>query len=201
MSPSFRALAAKHNVAATTQAPAGKKMRSDLATGDTIKIYDMGRSVDPRGNLVEAHKVYTKVEDGHWNLGTLFNDGRRTDGGATPPTYHARPQSDELTDALNRARQAEAEALAAKQQIEDAARLVTERAQSDNAAGQQIADLVTENQRLKQELAQRRLDAGFGAKPQPAAATQTQAIGNNETPEFQDPAETSPLANWGKKVQ
>jgi hypothetical protein len=208
VSPSFRKVTAKHNTATPavtvartqryTTGGGARIVRSDLATGDTIKIYDMGRSVDANGNLVEAHKVYTKVEDGHWNLGVLFGDGWRQDGGVNPPTYHKRPASDELTDAINRANAAEQEALAAKKKIDDVAALISQRAQVDNDASRQLASVIEENQRLKAQLAQQQLNAAFSSKAQ-AQPVATERMGNNAEPVFQDPGD-SPLSQWGKRI-
>ena len=83
-----------------------------------------------------------------------------------------------------------------KRQIEDAAKLVTERAQSDNAAGQQVADLVDENNKLKAELANHKLDAGFGPV-RPAAQQQPASSGTT----FSDPEDGTALSQQGKVVK
>ena len=128
------------------------------------------------------------------------HDGRRQDGGVTPPTYHKRPTSDELTDAINRANAAEQEALAAKKKIDDVAALISQRAQSDNDASRQLASVIEENQRLKAQLAQQQLNAAFSGKAQ-AQPVATERMGNNAAPVFQDPGtDDSTLRQWGKRI-
>src|SRR5437762_3101531 len=39
-----------------------------LRTGADVATYDVGRTIDKSGNLVEAHQVHRIVQDAHWNL-------------------------------------------------------------------------------------------------------------------------------------
>jgi predicted nucleic acid-binding Zn-ribbon protein len=103
-----------------------------------------------------------------------------------PPTYTPPPQSERVTDAVNRAQERGREAEEAKRQLEDATNKVKERLAEDNNLRGELEHQMQINQELRDQI-----DKGFSASSHVPATT--------ASPAPTQPA-TDPLAAWGEKL-
>jgi hypothetical protein len=151
-----------------------------------IHVYDVGRYVDPNGNMHEAHQMYRVAQSAHPLL--MLPKGTHPTGPRTvyaPPNYTPMPNDQRINDAITEARNAKEKLEAERKQIED--RL----AQDNNLRGELQAQ-IDENERLRAQI-----DAGMSARKhseQSPTPTQTDA-------EKAAQAAVDPLVQWAEKQQ
>ena len=171
-----------------------EELTAKLVTPSEIHVYDLGRMPDRNGGMSEAHRYYRVVQSEHFDL-RLPETGKSWKYGPPPsgpkklfysPTYTRPPQSERVTDAVNRAQEKERQAEEAKRQLEDATNKVKERLTEDNNLRGELEHQMEINQELRDQI-----DKGFSA-PSHAPAT-------TAAPAPTQPA-TDPLAAWGEKL-
>jgi hypothetical protein len=148
-----------------------------------VHVYDVGRYVDGSGNIHEAHKVYRTVQSARPNLmlPKTVSGGPRTV--YTPPNYVPPPKDQRINDAI-------AEANAAKEKLQAAAKQIQDRLKEDNALRGELQTQIDENQRLQDQI-----NAGFNTPAHPQAspsATAADKAAQNDV---------DALKQWGAQVQ
>jgi hypothetical protein len=160
-----------------------------------VAVYDIGRLPDGHGGMSEAHRYYRVVQSEHFDL-RLPETGKgwKYVGSKKPigpkklfynPTYTPPPQSERITDALNRAREGERQAEEAKKQLQDATQKVTDRIAEDNVLREELQNQVEANEELKRQI-DKGVDGSFSTHHAAPAAT-PQSGGDA-------------LANWGTSI-
>jgi hypothetical protein len=147
-----------------------------------VHVYDVGRYIDGSGNIHEAHSVYRTVQSARPNLAlpAKVSGGPRTV--YTPPNYVPPPKDQRINDAI-------AEANAAKEKLQAAAKQIQDRLKEDNALRGQLQTEIDENQRLQDQI-----NAGFNT-PQHQATPPATAAQNAAQ------ADVDALKQWGEQVQ
>jgi hypothetical protein len=146
-----------------------------------IHVYDVGRYIDSSGNVHEAHQMYRVVQSTRPNLMLPRNThptGPRT--ALTAPNYTAPPKDQRINDAI-------AEAKAAKERLDTAAKKIEGRVAEDNALRGQLQDQIDENQRLRNQL-----EAAMNTPKHQAAQSDAEKAAQSST---------DSLAAWGRQVQ
>jgi hypothetical protein len=147
-----------------------------------IHVYDVGRLVDANGNVDEAHRIYHTVQSLRPNLMLPLNThptGPRTVW--TAPNYTPLPKDQRINDAI-------AEAKAAKERLDAAAKKIESRVAEDNALRGELQTQIEQNQQLRDQL-----NAAMNT-PKHEAATQSDA-------EKSAQSSVDALKAWGKQVQ
>jgi hypothetical protein len=172
-----------------------EELSTKIMTPAEVAVYDIGRLPDGHGGMSEAHRYYRVVQSEHFDL-RLPEAGKTANGGPTKPTGPKRlfyaptytpPTKDErITDAVNRATQREKDAVAAKQQLDQATNKVTERLSEDNTLRSELENQMEANEELKRQI-DKGVDGSFSTHHGPATA--------NPTPPANDP-----LASWGASI-
>jgi hypothetical protein len=130
-----------------------------VVTQAEVHVYDIGRLPHGGYGVDEAHRYYRIVQSPRPNL--MLPRGARSSGPRTvytPPNYVPPPQDQRINDAV-------AQAKAAKEKLEAAAKQVQERLKEDNALRGQLQAQIDENQRLQDQI-----NAGFQHAPAPGAS-------------------------------
>ena len=171
-----------------------EELTAKVVTPAEIAVYDVGRMPDGNGGMSEAHRYYRVVQSDHFNLRWPEN-GKPWKYGPQPtgpkksfwaPTYTPPPQSERITDAVNRAQEKERQAEDAKKQLKDATQKVTDRISQDNVLREELQNQLEANEELKRQI-DKGVDGSFSTHHGPATSA---------TPQ---PA-TDPLAVWGEKL-
>ena len=172
-----------------------EELSTKVMTPAEVAVYDIGRLPDGHGGMSEAHRYYRVVQSEHFDLRLPEADKDWKYGGSKKPTgpkklfysptYTPPPQSERITNAVNRARGAERQAQEAKKQLEAATSKVTDRISEDNVLREELRNQLEANEELKRQI-DKGVDGSFSTHhPAPAATPQS---GNDA------------LANWGASV-
>ena len=153
-----------------------------VVTQAEVHVYDIGRLPHGDNGIDEAHRYYRIVQSERSNLmlpKASHASGPRTV--YTPPNYVPPAKDQRINDAV-------AEAKAAKEKLEAAAKQVQERLKEDNNLRGELQAQIDENQRLQDQI-----NAGMNTPKhtQPAPKTDAQRAAE---------AAVDPLVQWGQKV-
>jgi hypothetical protein len=167
-----------HHVSRT---PRGTRDRTEkLATRamapSEVHSYSVGRMPDDNGGMREAGTYYRVVQSETWDLRLPKSSGKST-GPKTvfpPPTYSPPPKDQRINDAVADADEAKREADEAKAKAEQQVTI-------DN---NQVDQLSSENQALREQVQSAMSAKGAGASVSPSTSPAGQA---------------DPLVTWGQK--
>ena len=146
-----------------------------------IHVYDVGRYIDSSGNVHEAHQMYRVVQSTRSNLMLSRNahpTGPRTV--FTSPNYTPPPKDQRINDAI-------AEAKAAKERLDAAAKKIESRVAEDNALRGELQTQIEQNQQLRDQL-----NAAMNTPKHQAAQSDAEKSAQSSV---------DSLAGWGKQVQ
>ena len=171
-----------------------EELTAKVVTPSEIHVYDLGRMPDGNGGMSEAHRYYRVVQSERFDLrlpetGKSWKYGPKLTGPKKlfyAPTYTPPPQSERITDAVNRAQEKERQAEQAKQQLKDATQKVTDRISEDNVLRDELQNQLEANEELKRQI-DKGVDGSFSTRHAPAT-NGTPAPGNDA------------LANWGNNL-
>lgn len=154
-----------------------------VVTTADVHVYSLGRYTEANGGMHEAHNYYRTVQSARPNLmlPKTVSGGPRTV--YTPPNYVPPPKDQRINDAI-------AEANAAKEKLESAAKQIQDRLKDDNALRGQLQEQIDENQRLQDQI-----NAGFNTPAHPQATPPPNAAQNAAQ------ADVDALKQWGQQVQ
>jgi hypothetical protein len=154
-----------------------------LVTTAEVHVYDIGRLPHGENGIDEAHRYYRVVQSQRPDLmlPKRVSSGPRTV--LAPPNYVPLAKDQRVNDAV-------AQALAAKDKLEAAAKEVEDRLKEDNTLRNELQAQIEENQRLQSQI-----NAGF--------STHAQAGSTPASTDAQKAAETAvdPLVQWGAQIQ
>jgi len=139
-----------------------------------IHVYDVGRLVDANGNVHEAHRIYRTVQSLRPNLMLPRNTH-------PAPNYTPPPKDQRINDAI-------AEAKAAKERLDAAAKKIESRVAEDNALRGELQTQIEQNQQLRDQL-NAAMNTPKHEAPGHADAEKAAQSGVDS------------LAAWGKQVQ
>ena len=170
-------------------------LSTKIMTPAEVAVYDVGRLPDGHGGMSEAHRYYRVVQSEHFDL-RLPETGKdwRYGGAKKPagperlfyaPTYTPPPQSERITDAVNRAQERERQAEAAKKQLQNATQKVTDRISEDNVLREELQNQVEANEELKRQI-DRGVDGSFST--------------HHGAPAVTPQSGSDALANWGTSI-
>ena len=171
-----------------------EELSAKVVRPSEIHVYDLGRMPDGNGGMSEAHRYYRVVQSEHFDL-RLPETSKPWKYGPKPsgpkrlfyaPTYTPPPQSERITDAVNRAQEKERQAEEAKQQLKNATQKVTDRISQDNVLREELQNQLEANEELKRQI-DKGVDGSFSTHHGP---------GTSATPQ----SATDPLAAWGEKL-
>ena len=117
-----------------------------VVTQAEVHVYDIGRLPHGDNGVDEAHRYYRVVQSQRPNL--MLPIGARSTGPRTvytPPNYVPPAKDQRINDAV-------AEANAAKEKLEAAAKQVQDRLAQDNNLRDQLQDQIEENERLQAQI-------------------------------------------------
>jgi hypothetical protein len=157
---------------------------SGVITQAEVHVYDIGRLPHGDGGMDEAHRYYRIVQSQRPNL--MLPKASRSTGPRTvytPPNYVPPAKDQRINDAV-------AEAKAAKDKLEAAAKQVQERLKEDNNLRGELQAQIDENQRLQDQIS-----AGMNTPKHPE-----KTVPQSDAEKAAQMA-VDPLLEWGEKQQ
>ena len=153
-----------------------------VVTQAEVQVYDIGRLPHREDGVDEAHRYYRIEQSQRPNLMLPkgISSGPRTV--YTPPNYVPPPKDQRINDAI-------AEANAAREKLEAAAKQVQDRLADDNNLRGELQAQIEENQRLRDQI-----NAGMSSSAHPAntsAQTEAQKAAQDAV---------SSLMDWGQQA-
>jgi hypothetical protein len=173
----------------------GTRDRTERLTSNAIRpaevhAYDLGRMPDGAGGMHEAHEYYRVVESETFDLRIPGEGSVRVNRGPKtvlmPPTYTPPAKSQRINDAV-------AEAMDAKNKLDEARGKLEEQLAGDNNLRGELDQLAQQNQRLQDQV-----NAALGTTgraPTPVASPSPASPAAQAGAQIADP-----LAQWGQKL-
>jgi hypothetical protein len=157
---------------------------SGVVTQAEVHVYDIGRLPHGENAVDEAHRYYRIVQSQRPNL--MLPKASRSTGPRTvymPPNYVPPPKDQRINDAV-------AEAKAAKEKLEAAAKQVQERLKEDNNLRGELQAQIDENQRLQDQI-----NAGMNTPKH-----SEKALPEGDAQKAAESA-VDPLVQWGASIK